>query len=168
MFLLFLLLNKLFQFCFTIKSVNNTTCKHYYEMMFIMFTGKFSVRTMSGRCTDVTAQELCLWWHNTEKWPQLQSSPKGRAGTWLKPYWELYFCLASILCGPAFSTLFVLSFFKNFYFIHMCIQWLGHFSPLPPVLYPSHFLPYPSYPSLPGKTIFLPLSLILLKREYQQ
>jgi hypothetical protein len=33
----------------------------------------------------------------------------------------------------------------NFYFIHMCIQCLGHFSPLPPA--PSLTLPYPLLPS---------------------
>jgi hypothetical protein len=46
--------------------------------------------------------------------------------------------------------------FFNFYFIRMCIQCLGHFSPLPPA--PSltpHYL---------AETI-LPLSLILLKRS---
>jgi hypothetical protein len=52
-----------------------------------------------------------------------------------------------------------------FSFIYMCIQCLGHYSPLPP--YP---LP-PLSPSLPplyqAKTI-LPLSLILLKREYKE
>jgi hypothetical protein len=65
------------------------------------------------------------------------------------------------LCVP---RMLQLSFFFNFYFIHMCIQCLGHFSPPPP----PPFLPsFPPYPSLPGRTI-LPLSLIMLKREYKQ
>jgi hypothetical protein len=49
-----------------------------------------------------------------------------------------------------------------FNFIHMCIQCLGHFSPLP--LAPP--LP-PLTPRYLAETI-LPLSLILLKREYKQ
>jgi hypothetical protein len=48
---------------------------------------------------------------------------------------------------------FYLFFFS---FIHMCIQCLGHFFPLPPS--PSRYQ---------AETI-LPLSLILLKREYKQ
>jgi hypothetical protein len=62
----------------------------------------------------------------------------------------------------------VILFFLNFYFIHMCIQRLGHFSPLPPA--PSLTPPPPSPPlppHYPAETI-LPLSLILLKREYKQ
>jgi hypothetical protein len=53
-------------------------------------------------------------------------------------------------------------------FIHMCIQYLGHFSPLPlPPLFPP--APYLSStpPHYQAETI-LPLSLILLKREYKQ
>jgi hypothetical protein len=45
---------------------------------------------------------------------------------------------------------------------------LGHFSPLPPT--PSltpHSLPYSPTPRYQAETI-LPLSLILLKREYKQ
>jgi hypothetical protein len=46
----------------------------------------------------------------------------------------------------------------------MCIQcWVIS----PPLPYPSHCLPLPSNPMLPGRTI-LPLSLILLKREHKQ
>jgi hypothetical protein len=40
-------------------------------------------------------------------------------------------------------------FFFNFYFMHMCIQCLGHFSPLPPALSltpPPNSLPYPLRP----------------------
>jgi hypothetical protein len=51
----------------------------------------------------------------------------------------------------------------------MCIQCLGHFSPLPRfLLYPSS-LPYPPPPTprYQAETI-LPLSLVLLKREYKQ
>jgi hypothetical protein len=56
--------------------------------------------------------------------------------------------------------------FLNFSFIHMCIQCLGHFSPLP--LTPSFTPPLlPLIPRCPAETI-LPLSLILLKREYKQ
>jgi hypothetical protein len=54
----------------------------------------------------------------------------------------------------------------NFYFIHMCIQCLGHFSPLLPT--PYLIPPYPPLtPHYRAETI-LPLSLILLKREYKQ
>jgi hypothetical protein len=45
-------------------------------------------------------------------------------------------------------------FFFSFYFIHMYIQCLGHFSPPQPP-------PYPLTPHYPAETIF-PLSLILL------
>jgi hypothetical protein len=61
---------------------------------------------------------------------------------------------------------FILLFFS---FIHMCKQCLGHFSPFPPP--PSLTLtPPPSFP-LPSRyqaETILPLSLILLKREYKQ
>jgi hypothetical protein len=52
--------------------------------------------------------------------------------------------------------------FIFFSFIHMCIQCLGHFSPLSPA--PSLSSPPPCYQA---ETI-LPLSLILLMREYKQ
>jgi hypothetical protein len=56
-----------------------------------------------------------------------------------------------------------------FSFIHMCIQCLGHFSSLPSA--PSLSLPTLSLSPLPphfqAETV-LPLSLILLKREYKQ
>jgi hypothetical protein len=47
----------------------------------------------------------------------------------------------------------------SFYFIHMCIQCLGHFSPLlpAPCLMP-HPLPYSSNPSLPGRNYFALIS----------
>jgi hypothetical protein len=55
-----------------------------------------------------------------------------------------------------------------FSFIHMCIKCLGHFSPFTPL--PS-FDPVPSLspkpPLFQAETV-LPLSLILLKREYKQ
>jgi hypothetical protein len=60
-------------------------------------------------------------------------------------------------------------FFKKIYFIHMCIQCLGYFFPQS---LPSPFLS--SAPSLTPLTphyqaeTTLPLSLILLKREYEQ
>jgi hypothetical protein len=49
-----------------------------------------------------------------------------------------------------------------FYYIHMCIQCLGHFSPLPPD--PSLT---PLTPRYQAETILL-LPLVLLKREYRQ
>jgi hypothetical protein len=52
----------------------------------------------------------------------------------------------------------------------MCIQCLGHFSPLPPPPHLPPTLPPPSPPhplSSQGETI-LPSSLILLKREYKK
>jgi hypothetical protein len=52
--------------------------------------------------------------------------------------------------------------FFNFYFIPMCIQCLGHFSPLSPTPYLC-----PLTPLYQAETV-LPLSLILLKREYKQ
>jgi hypothetical protein len=51
--------------------------------------------------------------------------------------------------------------FIFFPFIHMHIKCLGHFSPTPPS--PSPFLP----PHFQAESV-LPLSLILLKREYKQ
>jgi hypothetical protein len=56
------------------------------------------------------------------------------------------------------------------FIIHMCIQGLGHFSPLPPPPPLPPTLPSPSPPpppQYPAETI-LPLSLILLKKEYKQ
>jgi hypothetical protein len=57
----------------------------------------------------------------------------------------------------------------NSYFIHMCMQCLGHFSPLPHA--PSLMPPPPPLSPLTrryqAETIF-PSSLILLKREYKQ
>jgi hypothetical protein len=50
----------------------------------------------------------------------------------------------------------------SFFFIHMCIQCLGHFSPFPPpppLPTPSPFL-LPPTPCYPAETI-LPLSLLL-------
>jgi hypothetical protein len=75
----------------------------------------------------------------------------------------------SFLAQPALN--YTATFFFNFYFfsIHMCIQCLGHFSPLPP---PPPLPPIPPPPSplppsrYPAETI-LPLFLILLKREYK-
>jgi hypothetical protein len=51
--------------------------------------------------------------------------------------------------------------FSKITFIHICIQCLGHFSPLPPTT------SFPLTPLYQAETI-LPLSLILLKREYKQ
>jgi hypothetical protein len=55
--------------------------------------------------------------------------------------------------------------FFNFYFIHMCIQCFSHFSPLPP---PPPLPPFPPQPPQYTAETTLPLSLILLKREYKQ
>jgi hypothetical protein len=60
--------------------------------------------------------------------------------------------------------LFIFLFLFFYYFIiHMCIQGLGHFSPLPPPppLPPTLSLLFPSPPQYPAETI-LPLFLILL------
>jgi hypothetical protein len=46
-------------------------------------------------------------------------------------------------------------FLKNFYFIHMCIQCLGHFSPLPP---PPPLHSHPFSPS-PAPSLTPPLNL---------
>jgi hypothetical protein len=61
-------------------------------------------------------------------------------------------------------------FFLFYCFIHMCIQGLGHFSPLPP---PPPLPPTPPPPSPPPPPQYpvettLPLSLILLKIEYRK
>jgi hypothetical protein len=63
---------------------------------------------------------------------------------------------------------FQISFLKIF-FIHICIQCLGHFSPLPstPSLTPLLPLSPPTPPRYQAETI-LPLSPILLKRQYKQ
>jgi hypothetical protein len=47
---------------------------------------------------------------------------------------------------------------QQIFFIHMCIQCLGHFSPPPSLI--------PATPRYQAETS-LPLSLILLKREYK-
>jgi hypothetical protein len=54
---------------------------------------------------------------------------------------------------------YIFGILKNFYFIHMCIQCTYEYVP-PPSLHPLT-------PHYPAETI-LPLSLILLKREYKQ
>jgi hypothetical protein len=60
-----------------------------------------------------------------------------------------------------FCFLFLI-YFNFFSFIHMCIQCLGHFSPFPP---PP---PPPPDPRCYQAETILPLSLLLLKREYKQ
>jgi hypothetical protein len=57
-------------------------------------------------------------------------------------------------------------FFFNFYFIHMCIQCLGPFSPLPtaPSLNPPSSLPYSPYPSLSGRNYFALISNFVEER----
>jgi hypothetical protein len=80
------------------------------------------------------------WWY----WWALHL-PSRHSTTWATP--------------PAFLAL-VLLFFISFF--HMCIQWLGHYSPLPPT--PSLMPPLPHFQA---ETV-LPLPLILLKREYKQ
>jgi hypothetical protein len=53
------------------------------------------------------------------------------------PVWYT-FSLLFITCRSILHYL-LFFFFLNFYFIHMCIQCLGHFSPLPPLpLSPPH------------------------------
>jgi hypothetical protein len=73
--------------------------------------------------------------------------------------------------GWFLSFFFNLIFF-NFYFfiIHMYIQCLGHFSPLPPPppLPPTPPPPSPPTPLIPGRNYFALISIILLKREYKQ
>jgi hypothetical protein len=59
-------------------------------------------------------------------------------------------------------------YFLNFYFIHMCIQCLSLFSLIPPA---SSLSPTPTLSPQPPRYLaetILPLSLILLKREYKQ
>jgi hypothetical protein len=71
-------------------------------------------------------------------------------------------CLPVLLSSAVFF--FIISF------IHMCIQCLGHFSFLLPSPRPLPFpcpLPFSLTPCYQAETI-LPLSLILLKREYKQ
>jgi hypothetical protein len=90
-------------------------------------------------------------------WVWLESSPRAIVIEVLVP--------RAVIQGTAVDFFFLILIF----FIHMCIQGLGNFSPLP------HPLPYhpldpflsPQPPRYPAETI-LPVSLILLKREYKQ
>jgi hypothetical protein len=72
---------------------------------------------------------------------------------------NVHHCIIKIGVGNVYvlenGSYYFFKFKKEFFIIHMCIQYLGHFSPLPPP------------PRYPAETI-LPLSLILLKREYKQ
>jgi hypothetical protein len=86
-------------------------------------------------------------WHQWTKWLNISATS----------------ALIQLTASTPLSTSF-------FFFIHMCIQGLGHFSPLPPPppLPPTPLSPSPPPPpQYPAETI-LPLSLILLKREYKQ
>jgi hypothetical protein len=49
-----------------------------------------------------------------------------------------------MLSGKMGKEFFVILFFIVYSFIHMCIHYLGHLSPLPPLSPPT--------PSLPGRT----------------
>jgi hypothetical protein len=63
--------------------------------------------------------------------------------------------------GLTFRSLYFFLNLINLFFIHMCIQCLGHFfPPSPPPLLPLT-------PRYPAETI-LSLYLVLLKREYKQ
>jgi hypothetical protein len=57
-------------------------------------------------------------------------------------------------------------YFLNFYcfIIHMCIQCLGHFSPLNPPYHPLCPLPLPPTPSLPGRNYFALISNFVEER----
>jgi hypothetical protein len=62
-------------------------------------------------------------------------------------------------------------FFLNFYFIHMCTQCLGYFSPLPPSPTPSLSLPIcpspsltPPYPSIPNRNYSALISNFVVER----
>jgi hypothetical protein len=62
-----------------------------------------------------------------------------------------------------------LSFFLSFFYcfiIHMCIQGLGHFSPLPPPppLPPTPPLPLPPTHSIPGRNYFALISNFVVER----
>jgi hypothetical protein len=78
--------------------------------------------------------------------------------------------LAKMLCLSYYLLCFLFFFFLLFFsFIHMCIQCLGHFSPLPPPpTLPTYPLLCPLLHSCYQAETILPLSLILLKREYNQ
>jgi hypothetical protein len=55
---------------------------------------------------------------------------------------------------------------RTFFFIHMCIQDLGHFSPRPhPLPYnPLHPLPLPPTPSIPSRNYFVLISNFVVER----
>jgi hypothetical protein len=99
--------------------------------------------------------------------PWIISSPP-----WLPSHEGKSSCSLMFRCSPYSSSFFptklLLFYFENVCcccgccFIHMCIQCLGHFCPLPPT-------PLLSPPTLRYQAdTILHLSLLLLKREYKQ
>jgi hypothetical protein len=57
-----------------------------------------------------------------------------------------------------------LASFLFFFIIHMCIQGLGHFSPLPPPPPLPPTLPPPSPPSIPSRNYFALISNFVVER----
>jgi hypothetical protein len=83
----------------------------------------------------------------------------------------LIFCLDDLSIGDRgvlrYPTIIVLEFFMFFSFIiHMCIQGLRHFSPLPapPPLPPTLTPPSPLTPSIPSRNYFALISNFVVER----
>jgi hypothetical protein len=104
------------------------------------------------------------WWSCCDfAFPLSASSGTGSfsVGRCWRVYWPMHWPEHTHRCHSPLCFLF-------FYYSHMCIQCLGHFSPRAP---PP---PLPLLPPLPPVTpcyqaeTILPLSQVLLKREYKQ
>jgi hypothetical protein len=69
-----------------------------------------------------------------------------------------------ILKGFSIHILFIFFFYS--FIIHMCIQGLGHFSPLPPPppLPPTLPPPSPHHPSIPSRNYFALISNFVVER----
>jgi hypothetical protein len=95
--------------------------------------------------------------------PMIIGAEKAALCTWSSNHIIRSFSIAPLRPFSNFCYYSCLQLSRPFFFlwfIHMCIQCLGHFSPLPQ----PHAFPHPRFQA---ETV-LPLSLILLKREYKQ
>jgi hypothetical protein len=126
---------------FCVKAVNK-------EILWLSLSGSHETCPVSGKKKSHTYKIRRIWTNRS---------------SWVSPVSLLVldhtFCSITYLYGCSF-------FIKLFFFIHMCIQGLGHFSPLPPPppLSPLRPLLLPSTPSIPSRNYFALISNFVVKR----